>query len=214
MDKILDIARGGRTILFVSHNMASVKSTCSRSVVLKEGTIYFDGNVNDAIDHYNNQNHAASDLPVGEIPRSKYGKDIRFETFHFSNDTINFGENIKFHFKLKAFNADNVFGQLDFGFAVFDSNHSTIIHLSNRFNKKNFQHEKNEDEYTVWCENNLKPGVYFLTLFLANEFGVLDWLEEKIQFEIEDDNPYNFENTSMIQGVILPSFDIEKSSKT
>lgn len=51
--KMKDIsAGGGRTVLFVSHNMASVKSLCSRAIVLENGQITFDDEVDHAIEYY------------------------------------------------------------------------------------------------------------------------------------------------------------------
>ncbi len=51
--KMQDVSRGeGRTVLFVSHNMAAVRSLCQRGVVLENGGMVFDGEVNDAVDHY------------------------------------------------------------------------------------------------------------------------------------------------------------------
>lgn len=51
--KMQDISHGGgRTVLFVSHNMASVKSLCSRSIVLENGGIIFDGDTDTAVDFY------------------------------------------------------------------------------------------------------------------------------------------------------------------
>ena len=43
---------GGRTVLFVSHNMAAVKSLCSRGVVLKNGVIDYIGTAEDSVSHY------------------------------------------------------------------------------------------------------------------------------------------------------------------
>lgn len=51
--KMQDVSRGeGRTVLFVSHNMAAVKNLCTRGVVLDNGMLVFDGSVGDAIEHY------------------------------------------------------------------------------------------------------------------------------------------------------------------
>ena len=44
--------RGGRTVLFVSHNLAAVQSLCRRGIVLEKGTMRFDGAVDGAIEHY------------------------------------------------------------------------------------------------------------------------------------------------------------------
>jgi len=51
--KMQDISKGeGRTVLFVSHNMAAVKSLCTRGVVLEHGKVVFEGGIEKAINHY------------------------------------------------------------------------------------------------------------------------------------------------------------------
>ena len=51
--KMKDVSCGeGRTVLFVSHNMAAVKSLCTRGIVLENGLMTFDGGVGEAIEHY------------------------------------------------------------------------------------------------------------------------------------------------------------------
>jgi lipopolysaccharide transport system ATP-binding protein len=55
--KMQDISRsGGRTVLFVSHNMAAVKSLCTKAIVLENGAVVFEGNTNDGIDYYLHSN--------------------------------------------------------------------------------------------------------------------------------------------------------------
>jgi lipopolysaccharide transport system ATP-binding protein len=51
--KMQDISRGeGRTVLFVSHSMAAVKSLCTRAIVLEHGKTVFEGDVEKAVDFY------------------------------------------------------------------------------------------------------------------------------------------------------------------
>ena len=47
-----DVARGGRTVLFVSHNMTAVRGLCSRCVCLEDGKIAAMGDVDQTIDYY------------------------------------------------------------------------------------------------------------------------------------------------------------------
>lgn len=48
-----DVSRGeGRTVLFVSHNMAAVRSLCHKGIVLKDGMMDFSGTTEEAIEHY------------------------------------------------------------------------------------------------------------------------------------------------------------------
>ncbi len=51
--KMKDVSQGeGRTVLFVSHNMASIKTLCNRCIVLKNGEVAFDGGVLEGVDFY------------------------------------------------------------------------------------------------------------------------------------------------------------------
>jgi lipopolysaccharide transport system ATP-binding protein len=51
--KMQDISsQGGRTVLFVSHNMGAVKSLCKTGIVLKEGSVSFRGTADEAINFY------------------------------------------------------------------------------------------------------------------------------------------------------------------
>lgn len=51
--KMHDVASGeGRTVLFVSHNMAAVKSLCKSGVVMKNGTVDFIGDIESSVAHY------------------------------------------------------------------------------------------------------------------------------------------------------------------
>ncbi|WP_394347477.1 ABC transporter ATP-binding protein [Winogradskyella aurantiaca] len=63
--KMKDISKGeGRTVLFVSHNMAAVKSICSKALVLENGQKVFDGGTDEAVTYYlkgnNNQLNSSS----------------------------------------------------------------------------------------------------------------------------------------------------------
>lgn len=51
--KMKDVSSGeGRTVLFVSHNMGSIRNLCNNGVVLKDGSIDFVGTANEAVDYY------------------------------------------------------------------------------------------------------------------------------------------------------------------
>ena len=52
MGKMEDVGKEGRTILFVSHNMAAIKTLCSKAVVLSKGLMIFQGGVEGAVDQY------------------------------------------------------------------------------------------------------------------------------------------------------------------
>jgi lipopolysaccharide transport system ATP-binding protein len=54
LGKMNEISRGGRTVLFVSHNMAAVENLCRRGIVLERGELVFDGTSKEAVHHYLN----------------------------------------------------------------------------------------------------------------------------------------------------------------
>ena len=55
LDKMRDAAKKeGRTVLYVSHNMNTIRQLCDRCVVLDQGKIVFEGDVESAINHYMN----------------------------------------------------------------------------------------------------------------------------------------------------------------
>jgi lipopolysaccharide transport system ATP-binding protein len=52
LGKMQTVAGGGRTVLFVSHNMAAVTRLCSRAILLKEGRVACDGRVDEVVSQY------------------------------------------------------------------------------------------------------------------------------------------------------------------
>lgn len=64
LGKMSEVSRGGRTVLFVSHNMAAIQNLCATAIVLNEGKLVFHGPSKQAIDFYL---HSTDD---GEGPQS------------------------------------------------------------------------------------------------------------------------------------------------
>jgi lipopolysaccharide transport system ATP-binding protein len=52
LEKMYEVGRGGRTILFVSHNMSAVRNICNLGMVLRNGEVVYSGDVNNAVDKY------------------------------------------------------------------------------------------------------------------------------------------------------------------
>lgn len=51
--KMKDVSQGqGRTVLFVSHNMTSIRNLCKTGVILEKGQVIFRGDANEAVDRY------------------------------------------------------------------------------------------------------------------------------------------------------------------
>ena len=73
LGKMQNVVRDGRTILFVSHNMAAVKSLCQRAVLLDGGRVPRDGPVDEVVDAYLSAGRvaAADGMVPTDVPRSR-----------------------------------------------------------------------------------------------------------------------------------------------
>ena len=82
--KMQDVSKSqGRTVLFVSHNMAAVRSLCTRGIMLKNGMVDFTGSITDTLDHYlKNSDSIQQERIVDNI---KWVKN----TLHIQSITIN-----------------------------------------------------------------------------------------------------------------------------
>jgi lipopolysaccharide transport system ATP-binding protein len=69
LGKIGDVARGGRTVLFVSHNMGAVKSLTTRGILLDQGSLKFSGTSEEVIAHY-----AQMISPAADTKNRNWGK--------------------------------------------------------------------------------------------------------------------------------------------
>lgn len=91
--KMQDVSRGeGRTVLFVSHNMAAIRSLCHRGIVLDNGEVSFDGIVEDSINHYLStaimtlKSHASS----ADLKRKhRLGRELELTDVRILNDVEN-----------------------------------------------------------------------------------------------------------------------------
>jgi lipopolysaccharide transport system ATP-binding protein len=82
--KMQDVSKGeGRTVLFVSHNMAAVRSLCTRGVMMKNGMVDFIGNIPDTLGHYlKNNDSIKNEKIVDNVIWSK-------NTLHIERISIN-----------------------------------------------------------------------------------------------------------------------------
>src|SRR4029453_14588555 len=67
LGKIKDVAHGGRTILFVSHNMEALLALCSRCIVISNGELAYQGTAEEAVNFYHRTFAAAVDQEEAHI---------------------------------------------------------------------------------------------------------------------------------------------------
>lgn len=108
LGKMNDVAKGdGRTVLFVSHNMAAVRNLCTRGVVLQNGQLVFDGKTNDAVDYYvgTNINNLLAECDVTEECRKSYfARDVELVHVKMLNNAAEIAsdEDLQFELTLKV----------------------------------------------------------------------------------------------------------------
>lgn len=87
LGKMSDVAgQEGRTVLYVSHNMSTIRQLCTRCIVLDQGRVIFDGNVEDAIAIYmdtTDVNIVKYDLADAPRMNTGAGKRLRVERLDF-----------------------------------------------------------------------------------------------------------------------------------
>lgn len=72
--KMQDVSKGeGRTVLFVSHNMTAVKSLCKRGIILQNGLLIEDGDVDSVVTHYLCGESDSGNHQLWTVPEYKNG---------------------------------------------------------------------------------------------------------------------------------------------
>ena len=82
LDKMSDVSKTeGRTILYVSHNMNTIRELCDRVIVLDHGKVIFDGGVEDGIGLYMETSfHDDLFIDYNKIPRYAFLKNTKIRT--------------------------------------------------------------------------------------------------------------------------------------
>ncbi len=209
IDKLNSISKEGRTVLFVSHNFAAIESLCNTAILLEKGKLMTQGSVMDVFNNYNsNYKMSSRTFDLLEIERTEHARQLLFSKIVFDEMPIRFGSQLNFYVQFKSL-LNKKFKNMDIGINICNQNYQTIYHVSNRFVNSMFDHDNDENKYRIEIENNLKPGDYFMVLFLKADETIQDVLMYSISFEVLDGNPYGFEDSFQFQGVVLPKFKID-----
>jgi lipopolysaccharide transport system ATP-binding protein len=209
IDKLNSISKEGRTVLFVSHNFAAIESLCNTAILLEKGKLIMQGSVMDVFNNYNsNYKMSSRTFNLLDIERTEHAQQIIFSNIVFDEMPIRFGSSLNFYVQFKSI-LQKKFRNIDIGINICNQNYQTVYHVSNRFVNSMFDHDSDDNKYRVEIENNLKPGDYFMVLFLRADETIQDVLMYSISFEVLDGNPYGFEDSFQFQGVVLPKFKIE-----
>ena len=195
LGKMGDEAAGGKTVLYVSHNMATIRKLCTRCIVLQKGKVVFDGDVEKAIDVY--MGGASGELVTHycftgqkrSVPER--GTELYLHSFDFIDKKIakySSLEKMKFSFNVEGLkDIDNVRVRLEI--RTVEGTNVGMSESSDSFCIKKGERNDYELEYDI---SNLAEGSYTLriTLFELNDMGIhrgFDESTETIFFEIVED---------------------------
>jgi lipopolysaccharide transport system ATP-binding protein len=194
LGKMQDVARGGKTILFVSHNMAAVNQLCTRAILLKKGEKIADGTVAEIIEAYKSNNNVGGGengyiklvpqkeltFQLSELSLKNAQKEI---TSHFEYvDCI--GVEIKFNIAQKLPN-------YYLHFNITNNDEIIVFSTTDETLSDNYfcgDLEPGNYAYNFSLPSHLlKPGKYSINLYFCNQFyPVIQTCSNILQFEIID----------------------------
>ncbi len=213
LGKMGDVSRQGRTVLFVSHNMAAIKALCTHVVLLMEGTITQIGDVNSVVNNYlestissSKKSEWTSDLKTPE-PDSVSLQYVRIlPPANHTVITVDSGEVIEFRFwmglQIKYLACSIIITNAD-GILLFES--GQILSADNHS-------ERGWYDLTVHIPPFLlNAGRYLLTIVIGKDKAyVLHNAKDIISFEIENTASGLGQNMSASPGVIRPQLQWNK----
>jgi lipopolysaccharide transport system ATP-binding protein len=116
LGKMKDVSRGGSTVLFVSHNLPTIRNLCSAGILLRQGSITKVGSVHDVVDLYLGEMSTKDQNSVDLASSPRYagmGERLRLEHLLINNgNAVRHGEPVKFqlHYSASADSSEVAFG--------------------------------------------------------------------------------------------------------
>jgi len=189
--KMQDISQGeGRTVLFVSHNMAAVEALCSRVIILKDGLFYSEGKPSEVINDYLQLNTSSSQriLDFESMKEKKGNEHIQILSAAVENASSSNREDIldvssKINVKLKVRNTTKE-DLIRVGFDLKNLKGEIIFGSGGKFNC--LVGEKTE----LTChipDNLLNDDTYQIHIYINNKNMVGLYSEaELLTFQVKD----------------------------
>lgn len=202
LNKMEDVATEGRTVLFVSHNMGSIKELCKSGLVLKNGKVDYLGDVAQAIHHYSSN---VMEDNLSEIQINSNGFVKLFVNDGDISEPIQNTEPIQVTTEIVLKDDVNF---ADFHCFLEDVEGTQIIH-NREMQFKNLE----KGRYRINAQIPplyLKPGVYTLHFKFVGEVSdsenskLIRFLSERIMIDITDDTEMF---SGKVRALLLPPFE-------
>ena len=193
--KMQDVSRGeGRTVLFVSHNMASIRNLCKTGILLDKGTIKTTGAVNDVIETYISMNEEEfGDISyTNSFRRSKSPLSKEIEIMEISRITpyeLDNNDSLRYHVKLKRNSKSQKSFQI---ITLVNSVSKGGIRVGLAYSPEIIWPEGNEESVFEVCLpcHHLAKGKYILDVWtgygdVTSSFRQFDLTYDTISFKVE-----------------------------
>ncbi len=202
----------GRTVLFVSHNMAAVKSLCTKGIVLKNGRLDFSGTQLEAVKHYQSAQSASAtfthDGSYDDAPGNQHIKLLSFKAAPLMGETISISSGL--FFEVEFLNQkENI--NLDVTFELVNMDEVVVFHHGAILTQ-----DKDSKNGVYKVSGQLPPqflnaGTYrFNLIFGENQRFGLWGKNDVVMFEVA--NEVLGTNSKILPGVVRPdiSYTINK----
>lgn len=186
--KMRSVSGQGRTVLFVSHNMSTIRHLCSRAILLENGRMAGDGPVEAMIEKYLSHSkvlEANGSVPTGKGIGNGEGKieKVLFKnTKNESTQDFFFSERIKLELEINSLIAvDNALC----GIQIKNGFNESIVDYVNIYDECKLNLKSGLNSLEIELENKLLPGKYNVNITIARLSGVaIDSLESIAEIKI------------------------------
>jgi lipopolysaccharide transport system ATP-binding protein len=171
-----ELAHGGRTVLFVSHNLAAVSSICERALYLKNGRLEAVGSVREMIDRYVEEVKVLAHTTVGERTDRTGNGRIRFAEIRVGRGgAVATGDDCEVTLTYAGRPGP---GRVRVDVAVYGALAESVFHCSNEVSGDAIQHVDEEGEFRLLIKRlPLAPGSYTMNLYCEVDGEIADWVQ-------------------------------------
>ncbi|MBQ7996666.1 MAG: ABC transporter ATP-binding protein [Paludibacteraceae bacterium] len=209
--KMKDVSQGqGRTVLFVSHNMASVKALCTRGVMLENGMVKYMGGIKETVDYYIGEGGSSENQYFDDLATAPGNDVVRIKSFEIlpgkPQTNIDIESGIKFRLKFMCYKPD---AMLDVDMTIRTMDDLIVCQMGRMFGNYGEKDSK-RGIYTV--EFSLQPytinsGRYKAEIFFGENQRYLVYSGFEQCFEIGDSVSDRGYNQSRKPGLLRPKND-------
>jgi lipopolysaccharide transport system ATP-binding protein len=205
--KMDEVSKSGRTLLFVSHNLSALQSLCTRGIVLKNSMIDYDGNIQKAIEAYNQNFISGTTIfELNEVARSRGARFILLDQIELDSQIYYPDSPMQISLKLKK-NGNVDINSIHLAILVYDLLGNIVYHIGTILANENTIPFSENNKYTFKIQKlNLNSGVYRLTAWLQGNGFEQDYVDTNICFEVGEGNIYG-SSLSKVLGIVQKEFE-------